>query len=109
MLVYFLILFNIFNVIFLFPSCKEGENFCSRCNPITKLCIKCKDDFLTPNFEGGCDYLKECQIGKNHCNECSNNRDLCILCEDNYFPDDNGGCSYTDNCKISKNGLCYRM
>ena len=43
------------------PYCKEGENNCSRCNPVTKLCIKCQKEIYTPNSAGGCDYLKKCQ------------------------------------------------
>ena len=38
MLKYYIIL--IFLELFLCaPNCKEGQNFCASCNPITKLCI----------------------------------------------------------------------
>ena len=90
------------------PYCKEGENNCSRCNPVTKLCIKCQKEIYTPNSAGGCDYLKKCQLGKNYCNECSPEGNLCKICENGYFPDEIGGCTYTDNCEVSKKGQCIK-
>ena len=105
----FLILLIIFQIELTFSSfCKEGENNCSKCNPLTKLCIKCKSDIYVPNLNGGCEYTRKCEFGKNHCIECSEERSFCKKCENDYFPDENGGCSYTDNCEVSENGSCIK-
>ena len=90
----------------LIPLCKEGENFCSKCNPQKKLCIKCDNDLLIPDNKGGCTLIKKCISGKNNCMECSEEGNLCKVCQNEYYPDENGGCSYTDNCIISKEGRC---
>ena len=87
-------------------SCKDSENFCNKCNPLTNLCIKCQFDILTPDENGGCTGLKKCSIGKNYCNDCDIEGELCSKCELGYYPDKNGGCSYTENCKISYKGQC---
>ena len=47
-------------IILSFQICNEGENFCSKCNPVTKLCIKCEKEIYSPDFEGGCKYAKKC-------------------------------------------------
>ena len=88
------------------PSCKEGVNFCTRCNPVTKLCAKCEKDIYIPDEIGGCTYSRKCIFGENYCIECNEKGDLCKKCEDDYYPDKNGGCSYTDNCEISDKGIC---
>ena len=86
--------------------CNEGKNFCSKCNPVTKLCIKCEKDIFIPDKNGGCKYSRKCQLGKNHCIVCNDKGDLCQQCEEGYFPDKNGGCTYTDNCEVSYHGVC---
>ena len=87
-------------------SCIIGENHCSKCNPITKLCTKCEKDIFIPDENGGCKFSHKCIVGKNNCEECNNEGDLCQKCTEGYFPDENGGCSYTDNCQISYEGKC---
>ena len=89
------------------PFCVEGENNCSKCNPITKLCVKCDKDVYSPDENGGCENAKKCTTGNNYCNECSE-ENICKLCEEGFFPDDNGGCSYTNNCEISYKGQCLK-
>ena len=88
--------------------CWEGENNCSKCNYMTKLCVKCSLNIYVPDKNGGCEMAKKCFLGKNYCNECSDELDRCKICEKGFFPDDNGGCSYTDNCKISYKGECLQ-
>ena len=97
----------IYKIIICDPSCKEGVNFCSRCNPVTKLCAKCQRNVYIPDENGGCTYSRKCSFGENYCMECNDEGNLCINCEDDYYPDQNGGCSYTDNCVISEMGKCY--
>ena len=99
MLIYFITLI-ILKISSISPSCKEGINFCSKCNPTTKLCAKCEKDIFSPDERGGCIGAKKCII------ECEQNEFLCNKCEIGYFPDENGGCSYTDNCEISYHGIC---
>ena len=107
MLFYFT--FFIFSKIFLLKSaCVEGINLCSKCNPITKLCIKCQQNIYTPDTSGGCQYSKKCQLGTNHCIQCSDDGIICKECDIGYFPDENGGCSMTDNCEISYKGQCLK-
>ena len=89
-------------------KCVIEENHCSRCNPLTKLCVKCDKDIYTPDENGGCGYSHNCVMGINHCLECNENGKLCKNCNEGYFPDDNGGCSYTDNCEISYRGECLK-
>ena len=31
--------------------CKEGSNNCAKCNPVTKLCIKCNKDIYSLNIQ----------------------------------------------------------
>ena len=52
------------------PLCRERTNNCSKCNPVTKLCIKCEKDIYTPDENGGCKYAKKCELGRNHCIKC---------------------------------------
>ena len=93
---------------FCFNSCLEGQNSCLKCNPVTKLCVKCILDIYTPNENGGCRKANKCFLGNNYCLECSTEGDLCQTCEINYFPDENGGCSSTNNCEISYRGNCVK-
>ena len=59
MLIYLIILiFLNFKIFFL--SCIEDKNNCSRCNPITKLCLKCSKNIYTPDNKGGCEFKKIC-------------------------------------------------
>ena len=98
----------IFKLIFSSPICKEGSNYCSRCNPITKLCVKCQYDIFIPDNDGGCGNAQRCILGKNNCLQCNEEGNLCQVCEEGYFPDRNGGCSYTPNCEISLLGKCLK-
>ena len=107
MLVYFLLLILI-QIIFSNPTCKEGTNFCSKCHPVSKLCVKCEKDIYVPDENGGCTYSKKCVEGNHHCSKCNDEGDLCKECEESYFPDENGGCSYTNNCEISYEGKCLK-
>ena len=99
----FLILFKLSS---LSPNCIEGENYCLKCNPISKVCFKCEKDIFIPDENGGCIGSKKCLKGENYCVECDIINSLCETCEEGYFPDQNGGCSYTDNCEISYRGKC---
>ena len=107
MLIY-LITIIIFSIVHSEPSCKEGEYYCSRCNPITKLCVKCELDVYSPDLNGGCQNSRKCEIGKNYCFECFEDGKLCRNCDIGYFPDKNGGCSLTDNCEVSYKGECIK-
>ena len=103
------ILFFLFliNCILAQPSCIERKNYCSKCNPLTKLCAICDmKDILIPDNNGGCIGAKICKSGYNYCNECNGDGDMCQKCELGYFPDENGGCSNTLNCKLSYKGEC---
>ena len=102
------ILLIIYKIVISDPSCKEGVNFCTRCNPVTKLCVKCEKDVFIPDENGGCTYSRKCAFGENYCIECNEEGNLCKNCEDDYFPDQNGGCSYTDYCEISERGICFQ-
>ena len=95
-------------IIFSNSDCAKGLNLCSKCNPITKLCIKCEKDIYSPDSKGGCEYSKKCQLGKNHCIECLEEGNLCKECDIGYFQDENGGCSTTENCEISYRGECLK-
>ena len=88
--------------------CVEGENFCSSCNPVTKLCEKCDKDVFILNESGECIGVKKCMMGNNYCIKCIENSYLCEVCEEGYFPDENGGCAYTNNCEISYRGECLK-
>ena len=87
----FLLIIVAFRISF---SCIEGEDHCTSCNPITKLCIKCDKDIYIPNENGGCKESKKCIPGKNYCHECNKEGDLCQKCDISYYPDKNGGFIY---------------
>ena len=103
-----LIFLIILEIILSFPFCLEGENHCSKCNRITKMCVKCDKEIYSPDKNGGCENSKKCIIGNNYCNKCSDDETLCKVCEEGFFPDENGGCSYTNNCEISYKGECLK-
>ena len=103
----FIIVF-INKIIFSQTLCSVGENNCSKCNPLTKLCVKCDKDVYTPDKNGGCENSKKCILGNNYCNECTQDESLCKICEEGFVPDNNGGCSYTNNCEISYKGECLK-
>ena len=90
------------------PVCEEGKNFCSKCNPVSKLCEICEKNIFIPDREGGCKGRQNCIERTNYCLECSLDNRLCKKCEDNFFPDENGGCSFINNCEISYNGNCLK-
>ena len=103
LLLFFLYFFKISSI----PICKESKNYCSKCNPLTNLCIVCeKEDILIPNDEGGCIGAQKCIAGNNYCLECNTDEKLCKTCDQSYYPDENGGCSFTNDCKISYKGEC---
>ena len=103
-----IIFFVLINSYISLPSCSEGHNFCTKCNPVTKLCEKCEYNILTPDDTGGCKGSKKCFEGNNYCLKCDSNNELCNECLNNYFQDENGGCSYTNNCEISYQGNCLK-
>ena len=105
---FILILILILEIITSAPLCIVGTNYCSKCHPVTKLCIKCEKDIYIPDDYGGCKNAHICIKGNNHCLECTEEAKLCKKCEESYFPDENGGCSYTDNCEISYEGDCIK-
>ena len=104
----YLSIFILSNIFITNQVCVLGEKKCIKCNPITKLCIKCEKDIYTPDSNGGCQNSNQCIIGKNHCFQCNENGKLCKECDIDYFPDENGGCSLTDNCVISYKGECLK-
>ena len=89
-------------------SCKEGSKNCAKCNPVTKLCVKCDKNIYALNKKGECEPSKKCILGDNYCIECSEEGNLCKSCDEGYFPDENGACSYSDNCEISFQGKCLK-
>ena len=89
-------------------SCVIDKNHCSKCNPISKLCIKCDKDIYAPDENGGCGYSHKCELGLNYCIQCETNQKICQKCVDGYYPDENGGCSCADNCEISYRGECLK-
>ena len=89
-------------------SCIYGENHCSRCNPVSKLCVKCDKNIYVPDNKGGCENSHKCIVGENKCLECDESGKLCGQCLEGYFPDENGGCSYTGNCEVSYEGECLK-
>ena len=95
-----------FQISFILCLCTIEENHCSRCNPVTKLCVKCEKNIYVPDKNGGCENSHKCIMGENQCILCNENESLCTECEIGFFPDENGGCSYTDNCEISYRGEC---
>ena len=88
--------------------CIEGKNNCTKCNPISKKCVKCDKEIFVPDENGGCKYSSKCEIGKNYCYECNDEGTLCKICSEGYIPDENGGCTYTSNCEISYKGNCLK-
>ena len=88
--------------------CEEGINYCTKCNPVTKLCEKCEKEIFIPDNSGGCKGSQKCVVRNNYCLECSSDNKLCEKCENNFFPDENGGCSYINNCAISYKGICFK-
>ena len=105
---FYFLLISLNIISFSSPLCTEGENFCKKCNPVTKLCEKCIFDILIPDKNGGCTGQKKCTVGKNYCSECSSDNKLCKKCENNFYPDENGGCSYINNCEFSSQGKCLK-
>ena len=59
------------------PLCEVDKNHCSRCNPITKLCIKCEKEIYIPDENGGCQNAKKCILGYNNCIQCNEKGNLC--------------------------------
>ena len=88
------------------PSCVVHSNHCTKCHPLTKLCISCDSDIYSTDDKGWCQYARKCTPGNNYCVSCDGEGKLCKKCEEGYFPDGNGGCSYTNNCDISSEGEC---
>ena len=104
----FFVLLIIFSPILMEPYCKEGENNCNRCDPLTKLCTKCSLDIYKPDEKGGCEPSGKCTIGKNYCRECDSEEQKCDECETGLYPDLNGGCSFISNCELSYKGNCFK-
>ena len=104
----FFILLTILELYISLPICKEGKNFCTKCNPVSKLCEKCSKEVLIPDEQGGCKGNKKCFVGKNYCSECSLDYKLCKQCNNNFYADENGGCSFINNCEISSQGDCIK-
>ena len=104
---YIFILFIIYPI-FSFPSCQVGINNCSKCDPITQLCLRCDKNIYFPNENGGCSPSRKCILGNNYCIECDDEEKNCKRCETGLFPDNNGACSYIANCEISFNGKCLQ-
>ena len=106
--IFYFTLILLANFILSIPYCKNGQNHCSKCNPVSKICAKCEKDIYIPDENGGCSNHRKCVEGNNHCNECNSEENICKNCEIGYFPDENGGCSYSDNCEISYRGKCIK-
>ena len=96
------------NIPFFLSICVPRQNHCDKCNPITKLCIKCDKDIYIPNEKGGCDYAHKCIVGINQCLQCDEENKICKQCFDGYYPDENGGCAYIENCELSYRGECLK-
>ena len=60
-----------FKIVLCLSECINDKNHCQRCNPITKLCVKCDLDIFVPDKEGGCKNSNKCKTGSNYCYECS--------------------------------------
>ena len=105
MKIYFIFLL-ISKIIISNQVCFANTNKCTKCHPITKLCIKCEKNIYAPDDQGGCTNAKKCNTGYNHCLQCKEDETVCRECDIGYFPDENGGCSITDNCEISYQGDC---
>ena len=107
-MIIYIILLKLILIILSFPKCIEGENNCAKCNPITKLCVKCDKDIYKLNISNICEPSKTCVLGNNYCLECNEKQNLCKTCDLGYYPDENGGCSITNNCEISYKGACFK-
>ena len=103
-----LFFFLISKILITKQECIANSNQCTKCNPVTKLCVKCDKDIYLPDEKGGCGNAKKCFLGKNHCFECSDDEKLCKECDIGYFPDENGACSITENCEVSYKGECLK-
>ena len=103
----FICLFSLQNIL-ASPSCTENEKGCIKCNLLNNLCLKCKNDILIPDNDGGCIGIKKCKLGNNYCQKCNEKGDLCDTCEEGYYPDKNGACSYVDKCALSFQGECFQ-
>ena len=102
----FILLISFISINLSSPFCKENQNYCTKCNPITNICINCSPkEIFIPDTEGGCICNKNCIAGYNYCKECDTSSN-CQKCETGYYPDEIGGCSYTENCKYSLRGEC---
>ena len=53
-LINIIIIFTILKICISLPKCIEGENYCLKCNPVTKLCVQCSLSVLIPNEKGEC-------------------------------------------------------
>jgi len=106
-IIFCFILLQILNLVILLP-CKEGSNNCTRCDPLTNLCIKCSLNIYSPDENGGCSPSGKCNLGKNYCLECDDQGKKCKSCEAGLYPDQNGACSYVDNCELSYKGQCLK-
>ena len=102
------ILLILINIKFSQPLCQEGQNFCTKCNPVTKLCEKCENSVLIPDNIGGCKGAKKCEEEINYCSKCDLDNKICKECKNNFYLDENGGCSYINNCEISYQGNCLK-
>ena len=107
MMIYIYYIIILLKVSLSISTCKEGENNCILCHPITKVCLKCDKDIYTPDEKGGCELKSYCRNGYNDCIQCENEK-ICKKCEEGYFPDSIGGCSYSNHCIISYKGKCLK-
>ena len=69
LLVHILIITQIM-ISFSYP-CKEGSKNCERCNPVTKLCVKCDKNIYALNSDGECEPSKRCKDNINYCIQCT--------------------------------------
>ena len=103
---YILIIVN--NTNLSLSSCQVGIKNCTKCDPITQLCLRCDKNILSPDEKGGCVPSEKCVLGNNYCIECNEDQKTCKTCESGLFPDDNGACSFVNNCEISFKGKCLK-
>ena len=90
------------------PLCEVEKNHCSRCNPITKLCVKCDKDIYIPNENGGCQNAKKCIFGFNNCMQCNEKGNLCEKCLDGYELNEEGYCVDFDHCEEKEGDSCKK-
>ena len=57
---FFKIIYLIINIQLCFSLCEVDKNFCTKCNPVTKLCEKCEKNALIPDNNGGCKGKQKC-------------------------------------------------